>query len=298
MFHGAFIAGEIEELTGSVGYAAAHGAAKLIALENGNGGREEIARVELFVADELKQIAVQGLCTGLGDQSYDAARGEAGIGSVVGACDAEFLDGIDSREGQGFAGSGVVVVKTVVEEVVLDILGAHDVHAAAARSKVGTLRHIGNAGNGETEGAEVAAVERQVDNLLFHYDLANRTVGSVDQGYVGFDGDGFVDTGDLHLEVDAADLVDKERDAGFLRPGETGSFDGDFVRARGQQRRVVVTAVVGGGGTGLAVTGVVNHHVGSRNGGAGGTGDGTDKTTRSALRHGGSGEREGGKEAG
>ena len=273
-------------------HTATHGAAKLIALESGNVGREEVAGVELIVANEFKEIAVQSLSAGFRDEGHDATGGKAGISTVVGTGDAEFLNGVDSGEGESFTGGGVVIVETIEQEVVLDVLGTDDVHTPAARGEVGTLRHIGHTGNGKTKRAKVAPVERKVDDLFFHDDLANRTIGGVDERDVGFDGDGFADAGDLELEIDAADLVDEERDTGLAGFGEAGSFDGNFVGAGRQQGRFVVTIVVGGGGTGLAVAGVVNNDIGGGNGRTSGTGYGADEAAGGALGERGHGERE------
>ncbi len=62
---GVLIAEEEEQLV--LDYGSADGAAELVALERVAGRREEIARVQIAVAQELERVAMEGIGAGSGN---------------------------------------------------------------------------------------------------------------------------------------------------------------------------------------------------------------------------------------
>ena len=91
---GALVSAEKEEL---VAYdAAADHAAELIALQRVACGSEEVARVEVAVAEEFEKVAVEGVGTGFGNDVDGTAGVQAVLGWEAVGHDVEFFDGIVS----------------------------------------------------------------------------------------------------------------------------------------------------------------------------------------------------------
>ena len=126
-------------------------------------------------------VAAIGRSARLADQADDAAAGKAVLRAVAGAEHLEFLDRVGRREGEDLAGRGVVVVEAVEQVVVVVDARAVDVEAAAARRQPRGLRLLLHARRDQAEVAEVAAVQRQLDDLRLIDDLAHGGVAGVDE---------------------------------------------------------------------------------------------------------------------
>ena len=147
--------------------------------------REEVARVERIVAHELVERAVQLV----GARAGDDARGRAGGAAVLGRRrlreDAELGDRFD-RQLQRITAIHAVLVLRAVDQVHV-LLGPHAVdgvrlaltQAAARGGDAGGERR--DAGLQQPELREVAAVERQIDELAPGDDAAERVAGRVDE---------------------------------------------------------------------------------------------------------------------
>src|SRR5262249_31318282 len=76
---------------------AADGAAEFVAAKWRDAGGEEIARVELVVADEFKCGAVKIICPAFGDQADDGAGAFAVLGGIVVLQHAKLRHGIQVK---------------------------------------------------------------------------------------------------------------------------------------------------------------------------------------------------------
>ena len=105
-------------------------------------GREVGACVEVAVAEELEQIAVEGRAAGAGDDVDDGAGALAELRVVVAGLNAELLHGVRHREGRVDVGELVDVVAAV--EQVVGLVGQ---------------RAVGGGDDGGGEGLAIALVD-------------------------------------------------------------------------------------------------------------------------------------------
>ena len=147
--------------------------------------REEIARVEGVVAHELVDRAVKLVRPRAGDDARRRAGGAAVFRRRGLREDAELGDRLD-RQLERIAAVHAVLVLRAVDEVHV-LLGPHAVDgvrlslaqaAAGGRDPGGQRR---DAGLQQSELREVAAVERQIDQLAAGDDAAERVAGGVDE---------------------------------------------------------------------------------------------------------------------
>jgi hypothetical protein len=219
---------------------AAEGEAELVAPELRLPVVEEVARVQVVVAQELEDRPVEGVGAGLGDGEEDAPGGAAVLGAVAVGEHPELFDGLDADEQP--LGAARRVVERVVEcrpvelEEVLAGARARDREARAA-PRVGRLRAraaVDHAGLEQDELRHVAPVEREVTNLLVVNDRAQGRVGRLDLCCAA--------VGDEHRLDDPADRQRHVQD-GVLGHGqlnlthlgvEPRVLDSNLVRARGE----------------------------------------------------------------
>ncbi len=164
------------------------------------GGREEVAGLERVAAIELPGPAVPLIGAGLGDDVDDGARVASVLRAVGVGEDLELLDRVRGRTQHEAGVEGVVVGRAVEEEVVglvphpVDVEAASPVAEAAGGGVAGQAAEGGrrrdHAGDEGAELREVAAVERQVDDLLLVDDDAQRAVRGLDQRRFADDGHG------------------------------------------------------------------------------------------------------------
>ena len=148
-------------------------------------GREEVARVEGVVAQELVEAAVERVAARLRDHAGGGAAGAAVLRRRALREDAELGDRVD-RQLQRVAAVHAVHVLRAVDEVDV-LLGPHAVdrvglaltQRSAGRGDAGGERR--DAGLQQPELGEVAAVERQVDDLAAGDDAAERVARRVDE---------------------------------------------------------------------------------------------------------------------
>ena len=88
-------------------------AVQVVAGSDDGAGREEVLSVEVVVADELEAAAVEGVCSGAGDDVDEAAGVHAAAGAERGGFDAELADGVGEGERKVAVGHVVVVVATI-----------------------------------------------------------------------------------------------------------------------------------------------------------------------------------------
>src|SRR5262249_21167943 len=100
----------------------AQAAAKLVALQEIVRPREEIAGVQVAVAQKLEGASVQLVRAGLGHHVDDPARSTAILGAVTIGLNAEFFDGVRVRK--WIVHVGVVVLIAAAVQVVIDVIGA------------------------------------------------------------------------------------------------------------------------------------------------------------------------------
>ena len=85
---------------------------------DGGDGGEVVAGVEVFVAEELEEAAVEGVGAGAGGDVDDAAVEAAELGGDVVGFDGELLDGVEDGEEGDLAGLGLKGGDAVVEILV------------------------------------------------------------------------------------------------------------------------------------------------------------------------------------
>ncbi len=132
---------------GSVEVAAVLGAGR------GCGRREEVARVQVFVAEELVQAAVEHVGAGARGHVDDSAVEAAELGGHVVGLDGELLDIVDYREEDHLAGLGLQR-GDAVEQI---LVGARTAPVDARQQGAGRKLH---ARSQLREVDEVARVER------------------------------------------------------------------------------------------------------------------------------------------
>ena len=121
------------------------------------GGGEVVAGVEVFVAEELEEAAVEGVGAGAGGDVDDAAVEAAELGGDVVGFDGEFLNVVEDGEEGDLAGLGLQGGDAVVEVLVGAGAAAVDAREQCAGGQL-------DAGGEGGELDEVAGVERHGDN--------------------------------------------------------------------------------------------------------------------------------------
>ena len=183
---------------------------------------------------------------GLADE-VDLVGAEAVLGRVGGGLFLELLDGVDRQDRGRRAERGIDVGRAVDHEVVRRRPRSHDADRVA-----GALAHVALLAVGldgaraqEQQLEEVAAIQRQLGDLLFGDGLADAGAAGVEGDGVRLDFDRLGDVARLELQIDALDLIDVELDVGAQRDLEACLLGGDNIVADGQQRHDVVSLVVG-----------------------------------------------------
>ena len=261
-------------------------AAKLVAPEARLGWREIVLGVEGGVAMELVCGAVQVVRPRPG-RDDDLAPGLSSVlGRVGPGQHLELAHGVQDRPVQRLVGGLVVVVDPVLDVVVGDLAVAGHVEAAA-EPEGGVLRGSEDVGLKLGELQVVAAVERQLDDLLLVDHVAERHVLGLDQGRFGRDLDGLADAADLEADVDAGLLSGLEHDSPpdlFL---EAGELDREHVLAGHELRDDVVARDVGLGRAGFIGAGVGGRDLCAGNRPAGFVGHTPEERGADPLRVGG-----------
>ncbi len=121
------------------------------------GGGEVVARVEVFVAEELEEAAVEGVGAGAGGDVDDAAVEAAELGGDVVGFDGELLNVVEDGKEGNLTGLGLKGGDAVVEILV----GARPAAVDAGEHGAGGQF---NAGGERGELHEVARVERHGDD--------------------------------------------------------------------------------------------------------------------------------------
>src|SRR5690348_3978390 len=101
---------------------AAGAASELIALEEVMCWREEVAGIQVAVAQKLEGAAVQLVGAGFGDHVDNRAGAAAVLGAVAVGLNAELLHRI--RIWEGIVHIGVVVLVAAAVQIVIDVVGA------------------------------------------------------------------------------------------------------------------------------------------------------------------------------
>ena len=197
---------------------------------------EEVPRVQLLVADESERRSVERVRAGLADQ-VDLVGAEPVLRRVRRRLFLELLDGVDGQDGGRRAERGVDVRRAVDHEVVRRRPRAHDADRVADPLAHVALFAVGldRAGAEEQQLEEVAAVQRQLRDLLLGDDLADGGGVGVDRRGIGFDFDPFGDVACGQLEVDALDLIDVQLHVGMHGELEPGLLRGDDIDADREQ---------------------------------------------------------------
>ena len=209
----------------------ANGAAEDLAVEvrfaaAGPVGRPRRRR-QLVVAPVVEAVAADAVGSRLDDHVDDRPGDVAELGRVVVGLDADLLHRVRARLVGDQVVDGVVHVDAVEHEVVGLFALAVDVGPAAAgvlqaveRARIGR----GDAGGEERGGRQVAALHRQLLDLIALQRLPDDRVLGLQHRAGGDDLDLFLDAADLELEVDAGGLRGRQLH-GRLDALEAGQLD-------------------------------------------------------------------------
>ena len=227
----------------------ARGRAELMLVQRLDFAREEVARVERVVAHELVGAAVQLVAPAARHHARRCAGGAAVFGRGALRQDAELGDRID-RDLQRIAAVHAVHVLRAVHQVDV-LLRPHAVDgvglALPQRSTGG--RHPGgerrHAGLQQPELREVAAVQRQVDELASGHDAPQGVRRGVDDLRAAADRDGLLDRRQLQLHVQPHRLADGYDNGLAHGRAEARGGDGHAVGADRQQRQAIETVCPG-----------------------------------------------------
>src|SRR5580658_8122985 len=174
----------------------ANGTAKLVQIELFRRGGEEALGIERSVAQKLEQRSVKVVGPGFcGDQHGRSGAGPV-LGGVVVSQNLEFLNVIDRGKSSDAAGSQFVVVHTIQDPVgAVGTRAANGEREGAARGDLAAgsrsekaigvrLRRCSGSESGELN--EIAAIQRELGDLLRVDDLAEGRIG----GFYRYGGSG------------------------------------------------------------------------------------------------------------
>ena len=175
--------------------------------------REEIVRVQRIVAEELVDAAANRIGAGFDDGVDDRSRAAAELGRVSVRLNLEFLQRLDRRlhELHVLAAErvrvGDVIDAVEQEDIVERAVAVHVEHALEvhARQPRGAREH---AGREQRQLVVVAAIERQLDDLLLIDDRSARRRDGVEQRRGADDLDRFGELTRLQRDVDPRHLRD------------------------------------------------------------------------------------------
>ena len=247
--------------------------------------RHEIRAVELVVADELVQGAVELVRARLGAHEDLRAHPVAVLGRHVVRDDLELADGVDGRlgglslEAQGAARVAGRIVRAVEEDIGLGGVHADREDAAFASPDAVMARSLAHlAGRQDAHGEfrqleVVAAVERHFENALGVDDLPDLGLLRLDQDRRGADLHRFGDRADGQFAVEAHGLLHFEPKLGELLAGEPFGRARHRVQALVQARHRVEADFVARNGVRHARFDVGHENVRAGNHGAGVIGD-------------------------
>jgi hypothetical protein len=122
---------------------AADRAAELVALERVLGGREEVAGVQIAVAQKLEQISVNLVGSGFAHHVDHAAHGIPVLRAHIGALHAEFLDRVGVGKGQISINVGVVVGDAI--HLIIDAFGKRSARLGVLLARIGSALAVGAA---------------------------------------------------------------------------------------------------------------------------------------------------------
>ena len=212
---------------------------------------EEVPGVPAVVPEEAERGAVERVRAGLAHQ-VDLVGAEPVLRRVGRRLLLELLDRIDRQDGGRRADRRVDVRGAVDHEVVRRRAGAHDADRVADALPHATLLagRLDGAGAEEQQLQEVPAVERQVGDLLLGDGVPDRGAAGVEHLRARLHVHRLRDVAGIEHDVDALDLVDRERHVRGDGELETGLLTGDHVGADGEQGDDVVAV-----GPGLRLTG-------------------------------------------
>ena len=191
-----------------------------------------------------KTAAVELVRARLADQ-VDLVGAEPVFGGIGRGLLLEFLNGIDRQHRRRSAEGRVDIGRPVDHEVVGCRPGSHDADGVADPLPHAALlaSDFNRSGAEEQQLEKVAAVERQVRDLLFGDDVADRRRLRVDGGRVGRHFHPLGNIAGLELEVHALNLVHVELDVRENRQLEPRLLGGDDVCASRQERHDIGAVV-------------------------------------------------------
>jgi hypothetical protein len=226
--------------------APAERAAELVIGQRVHPNVKVLPGVEVVVAQELEQRAVEVVRAGLNLQVDHPAGRAAILGRVVAGLKAELADGLGGGDHHGQAEHDGVVVDAVDHPVVLvGRLAVDRDRRSALPGGDGRVAPAVGAGNQQAELHEMAAVERKLFDLGLFDQLVDRGGLRVDHRRAGGHGDGLRHLPGLKGDVDARRLVDGKLNGvgGVLL--EAGHLNAHAIGAHGKRRQHVVAGTVG-----------------------------------------------------
>jgi hypothetical protein len=171
------------------------------------GSLKVVSGVQVLVAEELEQIAVERVGPGLGGEVDHAAIEPAELGGWAVTLDLELLNRIDDRVVRDLPGLWLED-RDAVEEV---LVGARP---AAVDPRQHRVRRQCHARHDAGEHDEQASVQRQLHYLLvFDHRAEASGFGPHDRRVLGHDGHLFLNVADAEPEIDAGLFSGRESDA-------------------------------------------------------------------------------------
>jgi hypothetical protein len=217
---------------------------------------EKVVGVELVVAEELVERAVEVARSGLGDH-VDVGPGrtpELGRGA---GHHAEFFHGVHRRRSAGRVHAEEIVLDAVEREVV--VLGALAVDRIKIRAGDGSIRlalgAVARTREEKDEARVVAAIHGEAGELGPGDGAAHGRLLRLQERRRVIDFDGGGDVADLQLKVDLDGVGDTDDDARLDPSLEAGLLHGELINARVEReepvfpigRRISMALAAGGG---------------------------------------------------
>jgi hypothetical protein len=232
-----------EEVELVVDQGAAEGPAEVVAIEGVLGLarllQEVVRGVQRVVAPEVEGAAVERVLAAAGDDVDLRARGLAELGAVAVAMDLELLDGLDRGVDEDRAVAADVVVVGAVDRPHVgvdrapgdgEVDAAHEALVGDVEARLG----LADAGHQQRELDEVAAVERQLADLLAGDEAGDVAALGLHLDGGGLDADRLRHAARLELDVLGAHVGHVEQEALVEGALESGVAHLDLVAADGE----------------------------------------------------------------
>ncbi len=283
----ALVGGEEEGAVAAQG--AADGGASLGAGIGGLPGIEVVAGLDVAVAEEAEEVAVEPVAAAAGDDVDGAAAGPAEFGRGGVAVDLELLDGL-LADAEADAAGVDVVLDSVDEEAVAAAVAAAEADAGLrglGHAVVGAVDQVLGGGGGRGEQGEVEVIAA-IDGQLRDAGQIDggRLLGAlaVDDGRFGGDFDDLLQPADFEAHGQGEGISDADLDALEDLRREASGLDADAVAAGRKDGEHELAGFVGFGGALDGAVRVGGHELRAADGGTAGVSNSAADFPGVALR--------------